>query len=91
EALMKGQIRITSFDSGSLRREIGDSTELSIQRENQTGQRLEINNNRINLDNILANPGVSYQQTVDGVQLRIEYISARLGTFQDAAVLALWC
>ncbi|CAG8615805.1 9606_t:CDS:2, partial [Dentiscutata erythropus] len=69
------------FVSRSLKKEIEDSTELSIQRENQTGQYLEINNNRINLDNILANLEVLYQQTVDGIQLRIKYISTRPETF----------
>ncbi|CAG8797870.1 1249_t:CDS:2, partial [Dentiscutata erythropus] len=55
------------FDSRSLRRKIEEFTELLIQRENQTGLCLEINNDRINLDNICANPEVSYQQIVDSI------------------------
>ncbi|CAH1767728.1 2981_t:CDS:2, partial [Entrophospora sp. SA101] len=73
------------IDSGRVTRQIGNSIMLSIQRENQTDQRLDINSNSINLDNILANPGHSHQQTVEGVQLKIEYISARPGTFQEDA------
>ncbi|CAG8794110.1 41425_t:CDS:2, partial [Gigaspora margarita] len=59
------------FDDGILRS--GESTKtLSIQKkigqDQETGQHLIVSTNDlpINLDNILANPGCSYQHTVGG-------------------------
>ncbi|CAH1769277.1 28_t:CDS:2, partial [Entrophospora sp. SA101] len=70
------------FSEGKLSQE--KPTILSVQKIEEDAY-LMVNNKEIPLDNIINNPGRPENHTAGGLKLKIEFISAEPGTFQEDA------